>query len=102
MAKRLEVVPFVVIPVGWMPCVACSDYKTIPGRMWLGHSQHTHEDLFIECPVCKGTGRVERVKHIDVRTGREIDYERPGQTFVCTGTLNQQSAEQPRSRVILT
>lgn len=80
MAKRLEITPFVTIPVGWMRCIACSDYKKIPGRMWVGYSHG--EDLFIECPVCKGTGQVERVKHIDVRNGQEIDYERPGQVFV--------------------
>jgi hypothetical protein len=79
--KRLEIVPFVTIPVGWMPCIACSDFKTQPGRMWLGYSR-TGEDLTIECPVCHGTAVVERLKHLDARTGQEIDYERPGQTFV--------------------
>lgn len=84
--KRLEVVPFVAIPVGWMPCVACSDFRTRPGRMWLGYDR-TGEDLTITCPVCKGTAQVERVKHIDVRTGQEIDYERPGQHFVHAASL---------------
>lgn len=79
--KRLEVIPFVTIPVGWMPCVACSDFKKSPGRMWLGYSR-TGEDLTIECPACKGTGQVERLKHVDARTGQEIDYEKPGQRFV--------------------
>jgi hypothetical protein len=79
--KRLEVVPFVRVPVGWMRCVACSDFRTQPGRMWLGYSR-TWEDLTIECPVCHGTGQVERFKHLDVRTGQEIDYEKPGQKFV--------------------
>jgi hypothetical protein len=46
---RLEVVPFVRVPVGWMRCVACSDFRTQPGRMWLGYSK-TWEDLTIECP----------------------------------------------------
>lgn len=81
MAKRLEVIPFITIPVGWMPCIACRDFKRIPGRMWLGYSQ-TGEDLLITCPACKGTGQVERLKHVDARTGQEIDYEKPGQTFV--------------------
>lgn len=81
MVKRLEVVPFVTVPVGWMPCVACSDFRTRSGQMWLGYSR-TGDDLFITCPVCKGTGEVERLKHLDVRTGQEIDYERPGQMFV--------------------
>lgn len=81
MSKRLEVVPFVRVPVGWMRCIACSDFRTQPGRMWLGYSR-TWEDLTIECPVCHGTARVERFKHIDVRTGLEIDYEKPGQQFV--------------------
>lgn len=48
--------------------------------MWLGYSHG--EDLFIECPVCKGTGQVERLKHVDARNGTEIDYERPGQMFI--------------------
>lgn len=81
MPKRLEVVPFVRVPVGLMRCVACSDFRTQPGRMWLGYSR-TGEDLTIECPECHGTGQVTRFKHIDVRTGQEIDYERPGQKFV--------------------
>jgi hypothetical protein len=80
--KRLEVVPFVSVPVGWMPCIACSDFKTKPGQMWLGYNWRTHEDLCITCPVCQGTGHVARLKHVDVRTGQEIDYEKPGQTFV--------------------
>jgi len=78
--KRLEVVPFMTVPVGWMRCIACSDFRRRPGQMWLGYSHG--EDLFITCPVCKGTGQVERLKHLDVRTGQEIDYERPGQQFV--------------------
>lgn len=81
MHKRLEVIPFIRVPVGLMPCVACSDFRTQPGRMWLGYSR-TGEDLTIECPECRGTGQVARFKHIDVRTGQEIDYERPGQKFV--------------------
>lgn len=81
MAKKLEVVPFFTKPVGWMPCVACSDFRTQPGRMWLGYSL-TGDDLTIECPACHGKGIVERFKHIDARTGEEIDYERPGQHFV--------------------
>lgn len=79
--RRLEVVPFVTIPVGWMKCVACSDFRTQPGRMWLGYS-NVGEDLTITCPVCKGTAQVTRLKHIDLRNGQEIDYERPGQRFV--------------------
>jgi hypothetical protein len=79
--KRLEMVPFMTVPVGWIPCVACSDFRTQPGRMWLGYSL-TGEDLTITCPVCKGTAQVARFKHLDVRTGQEIDYEAPGQRFV--------------------
>jgi len=79
--KKLEVIPFAVIPVGWMPCIACSDFKRFPGRMWLGYTR-TGEDMTIECPVCRGTGQVERFKYVDVRTGKEIDYEKPGQMFV--------------------
>lgn len=87
--KRLEVVPFVRVPAGWMRCVACSDFRTQPGRMWLGYSR-TGEDLTIECPVCHGTAQVERYRHIDVRNGREIDYERPGQKFVYADEMNSQ------------
>jgi hypothetical protein len=78
----VEVVPFISRPVGWMRCIACSDYKRMPGKMWLGYNRFTGEDLLIDCPKCHGTGQVERFKHYDVRTGREIDYERPGQEFV--------------------
>lgn len=78
--KHIEAVPFVAVPVGWMRCIACSDFKTQPGRMWLGYSR-TGEDLTIECPVCHGTSQVARLKHIDIRTGQEIDYEKPGQRF---------------------
>lgn len=80
MAKRLEIVPFVVVPVGWMKCIACSDFRKRPGQMWLGYGHG--EDLFITCPVCKGKGEVERLKYFDVRNGQEIDYEKPGQKFV--------------------
>lgn len=80
-AKQREVVPFIAVPVGLMPCVACSDFRTQPGRMWLGYSR-TGEDLTITCPVCKGTAQVQRFQHLDVRTGKEIDYEKPGQRFV--------------------
>lgn len=79
--KGMEVIPFIAIPIGWIPCVACRDFRTQPGRMWLGYSR-TGEDLSITCPVCKGTAQIEKLKHIDVRTGKEIDYERPGQKFV--------------------
>lgn len=79
--KRLEIVPFVTVPVGWMPCVACRDFRTQPGKMWLGYDR-SGEDLSITCPVCKGKSIVERFKHVDARTGQEIDYERPGQQFV--------------------
>jgi hypothetical protein len=85
MAKSLEVVQFIAVPVGWMRCVACSDFRQRPGQMWLGYSR-SGEDLCITCPVCKGTGQVERLKHLDVRTGQEIDYEKPGQLFVYLGT----------------
>ncbi len=86
MAKRLEVVPFITKPVGWMSCIACSDFKNRPGQMWLGYDR-TGEDCTITCPVCKGTTFVPRFKHFDARTGQEIDYERPGQTFVHAETF---------------
>lgn len=84
--KHLEITPFIATPVGWMRCIACSDFKKIPGQMWLGYNYRTHEDYFITCPVCKGAGQVARLHHLDVRTGREIDYEKPGQQFVYLGT----------------
>jgi hypothetical protein len=77
-----EVVPFITVPVGLMRCIACSDYTRKPGTMWLGYHKYTGEDLTIPCPQCHGTGLVERFKCVDVRTGQEIDYERPGQQFV--------------------
>ena len=82
MAKRLEAIPVLQVPVGYMTCVACSDYKKKPGQMWLGYSSYGRGDDFIDCPVCKGTGQVERFKYIDARTGQEIDYEKPGQRYV--------------------
>lgn len=85
MPKALESIPFIAVPVGVMPCIACSDFRQRPGQMWLGYSRGG-EDLFITCPVCKGTGEVPRVKHLDIRTGQEIDYETPGQKFVYLGT----------------
>jgi hypothetical protein len=79
--KTRETIPFMAVPVGWMPCVACRDFRTQPGKMWLGYSR-TGEDLVITCPVCKGKAQIERLKYFDVRTGKEIDYERPGQKLV--------------------
>lgn len=101
--KRLEVIPFVTVPVGWMKCVACSDFKAIPGKMWLGYDS-TGGDLFITCPVCKGAGQVTRLKHLDARTGQEIDYERPGQTFVHAENTKRATAADvvPSSRLIIT
>jgi hypothetical protein len=88
--KRLEVVPFVRVPVGWMRCVACSDFRTQPGRMWLGYSK-TWEDLTIECPQCHGTAQVERFKHIDVREpGRRSTTSGPGRNS-STPTRNSQA-----------
>lgn len=98
--KHLEVVEFVTVPVGLMKCVACSDFRKKPGQMWLGYSPYTHEDLFIECPVCKGTGQVERLKHVDIRTGQEIDYERPGQKFIQTGVMESFTPQSPSTLVV--
>lgn len=85
---KIEIVPFVARPVGWMRCVACADYKKQPGKMWLGYNFRTHEDYVIDCPVCKGKGQVERYKYYDVRNGEEIDYENPHVKFVHTLTLD--------------
>lgn len=85
---KQEVIPFVAVPVGWMKCVACRDFRTLPGRMWLGYTKGG-DDMTITCPVCKGTTLVERFKHYDVRTGLEIDYENHNQQFVYLGERNQ-------------
>jgi hypothetical protein len=85
-----EVVPFIAMPIGWMKCIACSDYKRHPGKMWLGYNRATGEDLTIDCPKCNGTGQVERYKYLDARTGQEIDYERPGQRLVMVGEHSPQ------------
>lgn len=98
----MEAIPFIAVPCGWMPCVACKDFKTQPGKMWLGYERYTGADLVITCPVCKGAGQVPRLKHIDIRTGKEIDYEKPGQKFVYQGTSDKAVAEQPRDRIIVT
>lgn len=81
--KTIESVPYVRVPIGWMRCIACSDFKQRPGTMWLGYTRGRGDDV-IPCPVCHGTGQVERYQYLDARTGAEIDYERPGQTFVET------------------
>lgn len=60
--------------IGWMKCVACSDFKQRPGVMWLGVSR-IGVDETITCPVCKGTSQVPRYQVIDVATGKEIDYD---------------------------
>lgn len=83
--KSLKPIPFIAVPVGLMPCIACSDFRKTPGRMWLGYTRGG-EDLFITCPVCQGTGEVPRVKHFHALTGQEIDYEAPGQKFLYLGT----------------
>jgi len=90
----VEIVPFITVPCGWMPCVACRDYKIQPGRMWLGYTR-SGADETVPCPICKGTGQVTRLKHIDVRTGREIDYEAPDQQFV-----NQDPVREPHGKVL--
>lgn len=65
--------------VGWMKCVACSDFKRFPGRMWLGLTR-AGDDEVIACPSCNGTGQVARFQVIDASTGHEIDYEAFGRT----------------------
>lgn len=55
--------------IGWMKCVACSDYKRKQGMMWMGGNE------FMPCPACNGTGKVPKLQYLDVSTGREIDYE---------------------------
>ena len=99
--KHLEVVPFVTVPCGWMPCVACSDFKKTPGLMWVGYT-YTRADEFIVCPVCNGTGQVEKLKNIDIRTGKEIDYEAPNQKFIPTGQMTRSVEAQSRDKIIIT
>lgn len=56
--------------VGWQPCIACSDSKLRPGMIWIGGNN------WIQCPECKGTAQVPKVKLFDPATGIEINYER--------------------------
>jgi len=81
-----QAIPFVRVPVGWMPCVACSDFKKEPGKMWVGYDG-IGGDLFITCPSCQGKGEVVRYKHISLHTGQELNTEAPGQRFVYTGEV---------------
>jgi hypothetical protein len=101
--KTIEAIPFITVQVGWKRCVACSDFKQAPGVMWVGY-QRSGADETIPCPVCKGTGQEPIVKHLDLRTGREIDYERPGQTFVHADGPGTVSASDviPSPRIIFT
>jgi len=56
--------------VGWMRCIACSDAPMgRKGQMYLLNG------TYIPCPECAGRGEVARYKVLDMRTGREIDYE---------------------------
>jgi hypothetical protein len=75
----VEMIPVIYRQVGWMICVACSDSRTMrfgakKGQMWLGKN-HDGSDIWIDCPVCKGTGETPRYQTLDARTGEEIDYE---------------------------
>ena len=70
----VEVIPVIYRQVGWMRCIACSDWPRFPGRMWLGKNPNG-TDIFTECPVCNGTAQVPRYQTLDARTGEEIDYE---------------------------
>lgn len=71
----MEIVPFITVPNGYMPCVACRDFKRFPGRMWLGYTR-SGADETVTCPVCQGTGLVTRLRYVDPRTGEDIDPER--------------------------
>jgi hypothetical protein len=66
--------PIAYRQVGWMKCVACSDYKRLAGRMWLGVNRAGIDEV-VDCPVCNGTGQVAKYQVVDVATGKEIDYE---------------------------
>ena len=70
--------PILYKQIGWMKCVACSDNKCLPGRMWLGVNERTGHDIQIECPECKGTQLVPKYKIVNALTGEEIDYENQG------------------------
>jgi hypothetical protein len=69
-----QAVPVLYKQVGWMRCVACSDWPRFPGRMWLG-KEPNGTDITCECPACNGRGEVPRFKILDALTGEEIDYE---------------------------
>src|SRR5215475_3276180 len=70
----VEMIPVMYRQVGWDRCIACSDWPRFPGRMWLGKSP-VGIDLWVDCPVCKGTAQTPRYQTLDARTGIEIDYE---------------------------
>lgn len=85
--------PIIYRQIGWQKCVACSDYKRIPGRMWLGHHRNGVDD-FIQCPECKGTGQVPRYQVLDARTGQEIDYESYGRDENGNVTFNEKQKHE--------
>lgn len=67
-------VPVLYRQVGWRKCVACSDFRTKPGFMWLGKTP-IGTDIVMTCIECKGEGRVPILEVVDATTGKEIDYE---------------------------
>lgn len=73
--------------VGWMKCVACSDWPKQPGRMWLGKNKHTGIDEWVDCPECGGTGEVPQYKIYHAGTDKEIDYETFGRKEPAGGLL---------------
>lgn len=68
--------PVLYRQIGWMACVACSDFKRFPGRMWLGREKNG-QDITIACPECNGTAQVPQYEVIEASTGKRIDYEKP-------------------------
>jgi hypothetical protein len=65
----------ITVQCGWMKCVACSDTRLYPGRMWVGKDKLGFDE-WVDCPECRGTARVPQYKHLNPETGLEIDYER--------------------------
>ena len=86
---RMKVpVPIAYRQVGWMKCVACSDFRTRPGKMWLGVNHSTGIDIVTPCIECGGTARVPQYQVVDMTTGKEIDYEDPAALIMDIPSLN--------------
>lgn len=75
----VEMIPVIYRQIGWTICIACSDSRKMSfgskkGQMWLGKNPNG-TDLWIDCPICGGSGETPLYQTLDARTGKEIDYE---------------------------